>query len=130
MTASRATTKAGLSHDRKPARAPGSTPARNRWYDRSLRRSLRAGGGSCCDKLLKAPSRYSMRDASVVSVLVDRCSTILVLLSRRRFHFIRRRRLHFRRQQCLGAMQARGNGSLRALQNGGGLLIAFFLQAA
>jgi len=31
----RATTKAGLSHDRKPLVLPGSTPACNRWYDKA-----------------------------------------------------------------------------------------------
>src|SRR3984957_11022118 len=141
MRMSKVTAKAGLSQDRRPARGlPGgcssSTPLRNRWYDRRRRRSLRAGGGSCCDRLLKTPSRYSMRGVSAVSVLVDRCSTMRVLLSlffapgRRRFHFIRGRAPQFRRQHPLGPIQARSNGSFRALQNSGGLLITLFLQAA
>jgi len=50
-----------------------------------------------------------MRDASVVSVRVGRCSTIRILLIRRRFTHSGGACIS--PQQCLGAMQARGNGS-------------------
>ena len=137
MEISKATTKAGLSHERTScglrSRRPSSAPPLKRSNASSSRRSLSAGGGPCCDRLLSTPSRYSTRGASrrsaLAAVPTSWCSYLSQVLVADAFTSFAASQ-HFCCQQGLGAIQARGNRSFGTLQNGGGVLIALFLQAA